>query len=139
MANQDALVYSQVKSILSLLSEDYINKIPEKLIEYIDSKASDDSFKIDMKKDIENQELLDKTINIIAFINYRYWSDEEERVELLRLYSENDNSKKASKISVKNDIFTTTNNIESKEMVTYNNKVLDFFQKIINKIKNFFK
>ena len=141
MANQDTLAYSQVKAILGLVSEDYINKIPKKLIEYIDSKAEDVNYQIDLEKDMENQELLDKTINIIAFINYKYWSNDEEKNELLRIYSENDNlNKKTSNVKINTDIFNTSHNedIHSKEMITYDNKVVEFFKKIINKIKSLF-
>lgn len=149
MGNQDAVAYSQVKAVLSLLSREYVEKIPKKLIEYIDLKSSNENYQIDLEKNIENQNLSDKAINIIAFINYKYWSDEDEKKELLKIYSENDYNDNNRKIKnsifnnqIKEDIFDydiEKNKVETKGLITNDSGIVTFFKKIIEKIKSILK
>lgn len=149
MGNQDTIAYSQVKAVLSLLSKEYVEKIPQKLIEYIDLKSSDEDYQIDLEKNIESQNLSEKAINIIAFINYKYWSNEDEKKELLRIYSENDYNDNRKKIKnsifnnqIKEDIFDNDigeGKVETKELITNDSGIVAFFKKIIEKIKSILK
>lgn len=149
MGNQDTIAYSQVKAVLSLLSKEYVEKIPQKLIEYIDLKSSDEDYQIDLEKNIESQNLSEKAINIIAFINYKYWSNEDEKRDLLRIYSENDYNDNRKKIKnsifnnqIKEDIFDNDigeGKVETKELITNDSGIVAFFKKIIEKIKSILK
>lgn len=135
-----AKAYTEVYSILSFVDEYYINKISSKFIEYIYYKKDNNyTPDIDMSIPLENQKLMQETVNILAMIKYNYWCEnEKEKQELLTILNENEEKYQAELREKYNpeDLFKKQENIEHTELVPYKENI---FRRMINKIKNIFK
>ena len=84
-------VYSEVYEILNLLGNEYISKLPTKLFEHIYNKKDNSSMKeFDINKPINEQKISKETLEFISYLNLQYWSNEQEKNELLMHYKEND-------------------------------------------------
>lgn len=84
--------YSEVYEILQLLDKVYVNKIPQKFLNLIE-KEKDINYIPNIRPNIplENQYLLEDTINILAMLKIDYWcSDENEKLELIKLFNDNE-------------------------------------------------
>lgn len=84
--------YSEVYEILQLLDKVYVNKIPQKFLNLIE-KEKDINYIPNIRPNIplENQHLLEDTINILAMLKIDYWcSDENEKLELIKLFNDNE-------------------------------------------------
>ena len=84
--------YAEVDTILDFMDKEYISEIPEKLRNIFREKKAKDYIKnIVPSKPLEEQELKDETLSILAVLNYNYWcKDESEKKELLKLYADNE-------------------------------------------------
>lgn len=85
--------YAEVDEILGIIEDSFLNKIPKKLRDFFKSaKDKNYSKKIDTNRAIEEQSLLSETLAIIAFLNLKYWcEDEKEKERLIKIYKENEN------------------------------------------------
>ena len=84
--------YSEIYDILQLLGSEFVDKIPNEFIEFID-REKDNEYYPNIKKDIplEEQNLLEDTINILAMLKLDYWCEnEEEKEELKSILIENE-------------------------------------------------
>lgn len=84
--------YTEVLAVIDLLDNDYKNKIPNKLIEFF-AKEKSNEHRIEINPDIplEEQKLLQETIDILAMLKLSYWCcDEGEKQELLNILDENE-------------------------------------------------
>lgn len=138
--------YTEVKCLLEYLPQSYIDRLPKKLIELI-KRQSNEQYKIniDINKSLLEQNFSTKTKDLIAVINYNYWSTDEERQQLKNKFYENENRYQTELLEKynPNDIFKkkesktdVTENIEKNlQMVEYNENI---FRRIINKIKRIF-
>lgn len=84
--------YSEVYEILKLLNNEYFNKVPKKFITFIE-KGKDNNYIPNIKPDVplEEQNLLQETIDILAMLKLDYWcSDENEKRELLSILEQNE-------------------------------------------------
>ena len=85
-------VYSEVYAVLSLMESQYIDKIPNQLMELVRSEKNEKyapNIKIDIP--LDEQGLQRKTLAFLAMLNLNYWCEnEKEKQELLEMYSEND-------------------------------------------------
>ncbi len=141
--------YSEVYSILNMLGETYIIKIPSKLYQMIkEEKLNEYNPKYDSTLALEQPNIKNETLSMIALFHLNYWCDsQEEKQELKDLFNENeikyqeelkekyspDNLFKKYKEEVAKDMQTTTNEVA---IVKYKENV---FKKIINKILSLFK
>lgn len=84
--------YSEVDSFLELLDEADRNKIPIKLRNlFRQEKDKNYIKKIEVNIPIEEQNLKEETLAIIALLNLKYWCDQEEEKERLkRRYARNE-------------------------------------------------
>ena len=85
--------YAETFEILQLLGDEYINKIPNEFIKFIE-KEKDNNYNVNINPDIplEEQNLLEDTINILAILKLDYWcKNKEEKDELKRILIENEN------------------------------------------------
>lgn len=141
-------VYSEIYQILLYLGDEYINKIPEKFLDLI-AKERDKKYKPNIVPNIplENQELLEDTINILALLCMDYWYTEEEKnnlKELLTINEQNYQNILREKYNP-DDIFKKKDfnkNIlnetkENMQMVEY--KEQRWYKKILEKIWKIFK
>lgn len=139
--------YAEVDTILNFMDKEYISEIPEKLRNMFREKKAKDYIKnIVPSKPLEEQELKDETLSILAVLNYNYWcKDESEKEKLLKLYT--DNEKKYQEILQQkfnqDEIFKknkeenqTKDAINQMQMIEYKES---FIKRLINKIKSFFR
>lgn len=99
---KDNKVFSEVYSVLVALGPEYICCIPDEVIEII-IKSRDESYtiEIDKNKPLDEQNISNDAINIIAKLHMDYWCDsEKERKELYQLLENNE--KKANEQLLKN-------------------------------------
>lgn len=133
--------YTEVYLILSFIDEYYMNKVSSKFIEYI-YKQKDDNYipNIDLNKPLDEQNLLEDTVNMLAIIKYNYWCDnEDEKKELINILNENENKYQDALKQMYNtkDIFGKIEKEDSgKELVIYKENIL---KRILKKIKQFLK
>lgn len=134
--------YSEVYEILKLVDKEYFDKIPKKFVEFLE-REKDNNYIPNINENIplEEQKLLNDTINILAMIKLDYWcSSEEEKSELLKLLNENE-KKHRENINEKynpENIFEKTTNRENKDLVEvkekkWHEKFWDMFRNILKK------
>ena len=139
--------YAEVDTILNFMDKEYISEIPEKLRNMFREKKAKDYIKnIVPSKPLEEQELKDETLSILAVLNYNYWcKDESEKEKILKLYA--DNEKKYQDILPQkfnqDEIFKknkeenkTKDAVNQVQMIEYKES---FIKRLINKIKSFFR
>lgn len=141
-------IYSEIYEILEILGKDYVDRLPSKLYEHIKYKRNPNNTKeFYIDRPIEEQDLSIETLEFISFLNLHYWCTESEKIELLKIYNENDlkyEDKVLKKFDInfkpeeKNNNSNIINNIQSSSnIITYNNN--NFFRKILNKLLNIIK
>ena len=88
----ERMAYSEVDEFIDLLDDQDKNRIPQKLRDFFKREKNPDYKKgINPRIPIEEQELKDETLAIIAFLNLKYiCQDEQERERLKRVYFENE-------------------------------------------------
>lgn len=137
--------YTEVNCLLDYLPKSYIDKIPNKLIELIKNQSDKKYYiAIDKNKSLLEQNFSSKTKDLIAVIKYNYWSNNEEKERLKKLFCENEYKyqKDQEKKYNTNNIFNRkeTNiikNLETeKKIIKYKENI---FKRILTKIKNIFK
>lgn len=92
IAKNTRIAYAQIDSFIDLLPEKEKMKIPNELIElFRKEKDNEITKKLSLDTPIEEQDLIDETWNLIAFLYLKYLcEDEEEKKELEEIYEEND-------------------------------------------------
>ncbi len=133
--------YSEVYEILKLVDKEYFDKIPKKFVEFLE-REKDNNYIPNINENIplEEQKLLNDTINILAMIKLDYWcSSEEEKSELLKLLNENEKTYQENineKYNLEN-IFEKTTNREIKALVEVKEK--KWYEKFWDMFRNIFK
>lgn len=154
---KDKQAYSEIDEILSLMSEKDRNKIPEELRNFFATEKDKYYQKnIDPNISLEEQNLMEETISIIAFLNLKYWCEDEKRKEeLKKIYIANDKkaeelkkaqeeekrkAKEAEKEQEKiQEEVKVEEEIKKEETLPLNVPKESIFTRILNKIKNIFK
>lgn len=140
--------YSEIDEFLGLLTNEQIDKIPQKLREFF-KEEKDYSYKkgINPKVPIKEQNLKEETLGIIALLNLQYWcEDEQEKERLQKVYSQNEkkyqdllnekyNPNNLFKKNKANETIETNLQNENMAMVEYKEPI---FKRILNKIKRLF-
>lgn len=153
--------YSEVYSVLELLGEDYISKLPSKMYNMIEEerlKEYNPSYSMPLK----NESIKKEALAIIAVLHLNYWCETEEEKsrlnnlfennytkyqdELRNMYIVNNNEKETEKdTDIENNDNTnmstnTSNSNTNTDIKEYNdNNVMGFFKSLVSKIKGFFK
>ena len=85
-------VFAEVYEILSILGDNYIEKIPVKLYQLIDNSRDNNFFpKYSLDKPFYEQGVSKKSISIIALLHLNYWcNSEDEKNELRHLLNKNE-------------------------------------------------
>lgn len=140
--------YAELDTFINLLDEKDKAKIPNKLREFF-KKEKDKNYKkeINVNIPIEEQNLREETLALIALLYLRYLCEnEEEKSRLKSIYAENERKYQA-KIKEQYDpekILQERNKVEIKSSANNEEKALveykeSIIKKIINKIKKIFK
>lgn len=92
MSDKTKKVYSEVYAFLNIVSEENRNKIPKKLKEMIEEEREKEytpSYTFEIP--IEEQEISDEAIAMIALLHLNYWcEDENEKERLNEIFNENE-------------------------------------------------
>lgn len=138
--NRYKSAFKEVSEILKYMDEELVNKIPTKFITFLQENMSKEyDFKINENIALEKQNISREAENILALLYRNYWATEEEKQEFARL----DEQERKSNDEKLQKIFKNTINEFDKEenkdtqIVNVNND--NFFKKIINKLKKFFR
>ena len=85
--------YSEIYEILNILGEDYLNKIPKKLLDLID-KERDRDYKPDLISEdglLDENKIGNETIALFGVLNMKYFiQDDKEKEKLWSIYEENE-------------------------------------------------
>ena len=149
MIQDKSNVYKEVYTILSFLSNDLIDKIPNNVIKQIANLSLDSTsdFYIDKEKKLKDQDISEDSKDLISLIYYDYIASEEEKRELLKLWNENaaiyqEQLRKEYRID---DLFQHQGkeSLSGESILTSNTAMIEYkketlFSKIINYIKNIF-
>jgi len=143
------MAYCEVDIILEQMEEEYVNKVPSELRKlFKEQKRKDYLPEIKANVPLAEQNLMRKTIAILAMLNLNYWCvDEKEKQDLIQMYAENDRKREdelrekynPDNLFKKKDIEVeeTTDSTESKELIEY--KKENFFKMILRKIFSIFR
>lgn len=130
--NEDRIAIAEVDYIIHHMNEFYLNKIPQKIRDYITIvKKKNIEIYVDPKIPLEKQGLKEYTLYLLMILNLKYWCNDERRRDILAMM-ENNQRKYDEKI---NNIFEQANslttaseeNVEStatnkpKQVITVNN------------------
>lgn len=133
----------EVLDILSHMEQEYIEKIPEKFINFLkENKSEKYVSNLDHSKIISEMNLKPKTEAILGLIYMKYWANEQERIEFKNKIEENERifrEQMKEKYNQEN-LFNKENNKDLREEL--NVKPVEkqtFIQKLINKIKKIFR
>lgn len=158
-----AFAYAELLEILSLMEEEYVKRVPQKLIDIFEENALSSYKKhLDVNKPLEEQEVSSETTALIAMLTLNYWCEsEDEKRKLTRIYKENEQKyqkqvrEKYNPDNIFNNKNTTKNDIvieseistESEQIVEnfdnlstnlpLNYQVFPWYKKVFTKVRNF--
>ena len=139
-------VYSEINAFLNVIDTEAVNKIPEEIREVFRKKKDDEyEASIDIEKMIEEEKLQEKTYDIIAALNLKYWCEnEEERNDYRNAYIKNELEfqKKAREKYNPDNVFENTamsrvkdvNGTENQEIIKVTEKKKSIFERIIDAV-----
>ena len=143
-------VLSEVYQIIEYMEPALRERIPERLINQIAEKRDKDyMFKYDTSKSLLDQDMYDESKHLISAIYINYVCDDNEKREILNIWSEND-KKYEEELRKKydvNNLFSSKTSSESEEKIEeygenitklIEQKEKGFFSKIWDKIKALF-
>lgn len=139
-------MYSEVYSILNMLGESYIKKLPTSLFKMVKEERKQDYNPIyDTKVNLEQQNIKRESLSMIALFHHNYWcNSDEEKNELKILFKTNEEKHQAEiREKYNQDNIFKNSSIQQEEnpiinevaMVEYKSPL---FKSFINKIKNIF-
>jgi len=133
--------YAEVFEIFQYIDEEHIDKIPRKFIKFISEERDAEYIaKINPNQPLEEQDLMEETINILALLKLDYWCNEEERQELLNILKQNENEYQEElrkKYNPDNIFKNKTNSCKEKSLAVTKEK--NFMIKLFENIKKMFK
>ena len=128
ISNDDRIAIAEVDYIIHHMNERYLNKIPQKVRDYITIlKKRNMKIYVDPRLPLESQGLKEFTLYFLMILNLKYWCDDARRKEIL-LMLENNQRKFEDKI---NNIFENANSIEGDESTTSESRPVNRPKQII--------
>ena len=145
MENNLLKAYAEVHKILSLMEDEYIEKIPIKMRKMFENERQKDyNPEIKIEIPLEEQNLQRKTLAILAMLNLNYWcKDEEEKQKLIQAYAENDKIKE-EELREKYNPDNLFKDKQIKEQKEKNTSLIEYHEenlikRIVRKLIRFFK
>ena len=147
MVTKEMQIAAKEMNILleNIVPNEYISKIPQKFRDFLkEIEDKEHIFNIDLEKEIDEQNITEKTKDLITVIYRNYWCNEEEREKIDRILTENEREyqEELRKKYNPDNIFKKQkeeNNISSENLSLIEYKPNTIFEKIKNFIKNIFK
>lgn len=135
--------YKEVYVILQNLDEKDYSLVPKSFIKMVELNMKKDyDFKLDINKDFENQDLLQETKTILAYLYLNYWGTEEDRIKTKEIFKQDIafEEEKKRQIYNLNDLFEKTNYTPQKPEVQIDEfKKENLFTKLVKNIKKFLR
>lgn len=150
MIKNNVKAYSEVYEIVNMLEKEYLDRIPEKVLDFFD-EARDKEYKpiIDVNKPLNKQNIQRDTMILLAILDLNYWCDsEEEKQEILDMFNRNAEIKIQQQKELEekynpDNLFkkkqTTSEFEENEEFSMIEYKEPNIIKKILDKILNMFK
>lgn len=140
------LAYSEVYKILSLLDDEYRNKVPKNVIDFFEEERMKEyEPEISLSIPLTEQKLRRKTIVLLSIINLDYWCESEEEKQKAReqfIINENEKRELEKKYDP-NNLFKKKNEeinkFEEKNLELIEYKEENFIKKLLKKIMGLFK
>ena len=140
------MALDEVDEILNHMDNKFISKIPNDIIEIIRNyKSGNNNFKYDLTKPLSEQNLQKETLEILSYLNYNFWLNEDDKKKYKKIYYDNflkNENEKRLKYNP-DDIFKDRlkNNIEPKEnvLMPIKKEKNNFFINLIRKLKAIIK
>lgn len=127
---------SEVDYILDNLNPEDRKKLPQTLLEFFkENKAIFYKVNLDTSKPLADQKLKDETKAFLQIINYKYFSNKEQKEQFKEIFKEDEDiTDMFSKDTVVQDFNEEKfSSEENKELTVYKeNKLLIFIKKILN-------
>ncbi len=150
MNKNNRKAYSEVYEIVNMMEKEYLDRIPQKALDFFD-EARDKEYKpiIEVNKPLNMQKLQRDTMVLLAILDLNYWCDsEEEKQNLLDTFNRNTEIKVQQKKELEekynlDNLFNrkqTTSEFEKNEeysMIEY--KEPNIIKKILDKILKMLK
>ena len=138
-----AMAYTEVVEILKYVPDEDIQKIPEEKIEFYKNNMDNEyNYKLDMTKELEEQEMSDITKAILANIFRDYWATpyQKERIEAKEKYDLEKLEEEKREQYNPDNIFKNKKEktVEENTNLPVEIKKETFFKRLINFIKGLF-
>ena len=143
----DNSVYSEVYSVLNLLDEDDLKRIPEDILFFIKANIDEDVDYMDKNQSLDEIKITRDAEDMLMLLTYHYLCDDTEKVEVNKIMEENE-KKHQEELKEKYNPDNVFNNVKSPEEQSNSSTIEtseiivtkeSFISKIINKLKGFFK
>ena len=140
------MALDEVDEILNHMDNKFISKIPNDIIEIIRNyKSGNNNFKYDLTKPLSEQNLQKETLEILSYLNYNFWLNEDDKQKYKKIYydnflkNENEKRLKYNPDDILKD--RLKNNIEPKEnvLMPIKKEKNNFFINLIRKLKAIIK
>ena len=132
----------EVDCILKKLDDEYINKIPQEVWDFItENKDENYFFKYDDNKTLAEQNLSIDTISILTYINMEYLLEEEAKRELLDLLKNDEITAEQKKRKKYNpdDLFNNRKAMQKEQVSLVEVKIEKWYEKLFLFFKNMFR
>lgn len=132
--------YTEIGCLLKYFPNSFIEKLPNKLLEIISSKA-DRKYLIDVDTDksINEQNISNKTKMILAVLTYNYWSNEKQKDIIKKKLYDNEEIYQRNLTEKYNSDNLFKNKKTKVETVENSVAMIEYKESIFTKIKNWFK
>lgn len=137
--------YSEVYEIINCLDDEYKNKIPKKLYNFIENNRDKKYIpKFNLNKNLESlneTSISRKAVAIMAYLNLKYWTEDENEIEKLKKIYSNDQMRFEEEVIENYDeefLLNSCPDLGTEETVLpvlYKEK---WYMKILRYIKSFF-
>ena len=150
----DNRVYSEVYSVLNLLNEDDLKRIPEDILFFIKANIDEDVDYMDKNQSLDEIKITRDAEDMLMLLTYHYLCDDTEKDEMNKAMEENEKIHQAE-LKEKYNPDNVFNNVKSSDTQSNRgntssnnatNESVDiivtkesFISRIINKLKGFFK
>lgn len=83
--------YTEVNCLLKYFPKEYIEKLPSKLLDMIKKKSNEKyNIIVNVKSNLENQNISKKAKDILVVLKYMYWSNSSEKEYFIKRFYENE-------------------------------------------------
>lgn len=139
---------AEIFNILKHMNINEVEKVSYEFIKFIRDNASPNYIcKLDYSKELNDMELKKETRELLALMYEKYWCPEEEKEDLQKKFCENEKKYQEELRGKYNpdNLFKKTKGIKENEVQEQSNMVSmieykeQLIERIINKIKDFFR